>query len=272
MKFNAVRDIAVRRWPRAAIAAAVLIGAALLLNSIGSRPEARGEVGVMTTLPLFWQEGEIDDIVRTSGAPSAAVQRLERNYELNPVDSLDGKTLANTRFLILAQPRGLSPSELTRLDTWLRKGGRLLLFADPALRWESIYPLGDKRRPLFTSLLSPLLTHWGLELVLPVAAGTEDLQVFDLDGGIIRTATPGAWHSLDRGAAGCTVEKPAIVATCKIGAGTAILIADADVLDAVYWRGSGIRSLAGFDDFANLEWTEIQLQKLVAGSGAKNRE
>ena len=80
---------------------------------------------------------------------------------MSVLDSFDALNVRSTPLLLLAQPRALAPAEMVKLDSWVRDGGKLLILADPALQWGSLYPLGDKRRPLFTSLLSPLFSHWG---------------------------------------------------------------------------------------------------------------
>ena len=49
--------------------------------------------------------------------------------------------------LLAAQPQALTAERLVALDDWVRAGGRLVLLADPSLRWESSRPLGDRFRP-----------------------------------------------------------------------------------------------------------------------------
>ena len=67
---------------------------------------------------------------------------------------------------MMIQPRPLSPQENVALDNWVAAGGRLLLFADPALTEDSAFAIGDRRRPQDVVLLSPILARWGLELEL----------------------------------------------------------------------------------------------------------
>ncbi len=230
----------------------------------GDKPMKRPVIGMMTTLPLQWQEGSIGDVIKSSGAVSPAFEKLSLQFDIRPIDNLSPQSLKDLQVLLLAQSRALSPQQLSDLDIWVRAGGKLLLFADPALHWESIYPLGDKRRPLFTSLLSPLFTHWGLELVLPIAQGDEKDQLLLLDGQTIRTITAGAWQPLPDGKAQCLIDQTAAVAKCKIGAGAAILVADADLFHDDLWQGTGIRALMGSDDFANISWIKAQLESLIA--------
>lgn len=225
-------------------------------------PSKRPVIGLMTTLPLQWEEGDIDEIIGSKGAASPAYIGLNAVYEMRPIDNLSPQSLKGVSALMLAQSRALSPGELTDLDLWVRKGGKLLLLADPALHWESIYPLGDKRRPLFTTLFSPLFAHWGLELVLPVAEGDEKYQNIVIDGQTIHTVTIGAWQYLSDNNTECTIAANPVVAKCQIGSGRAVLVADADLLDGELWQGSGVRALLGANDFANISWIEKQLGAL----------
>jgi hypothetical protein len=229
-------------------------------NGAGQRPV----LGLMTTLPLQWEEGEIGDIIQSGGVPSPAYSRLNSKFDIRPVDSLASKNIKGADVLLLAQPRAFSSSEFLELDEWIRGGGRLLLLADPALQWESIYPLGDKRRPLFTSLLSPLFKHWGIELVLPVSPEEEKRQVYEIDDLTINTVTSGEWRAQSTVTQNCEIRANARVAECNIGRGKAILLADADLLNAEHWQGSGVRAVAGFDDFDNITWIERQLDKLAS--------
>ena len=247
----------------AIIAASALLVFALYACS-GAKPAKRPIIGLMTTLPLQWQEGDIGDVIGAKGAASPTFSRINARFETRPIDNLSPQSLSGISALMLAQSRALSPTELNDLDHWVRGGGKLLLFADPALHWESIYPLGDKRRPMFTTLLSPLFAHWGLELVLPIAQGDEKYQTFLINGKTIQTVTAGAWQIITGGKAECAIAKVSIVANCNIGEGSAILVADADLLDADLWQGTGIRAVFGTDDFANIAWTVAQLDALTA--------
>lgn len=226
------------------------------------RPHERTDLpalGFMTTLPLQWSEGGIEAAVVADAAPHPAFARLSEAFQLVPVDSLDD--IGRLDLLLLAQPRAMSPEELVKLDAWVRSGGKLLLLADPALQWGSLYSLGDKRRPLFTSLLSPLFSHWGLELVLPIGEA-EPVSIREIDGLTVRTRTPGEWRNRPDGKAVCTMGSNAIYADCAVGKGRALLVADADLLDTVYWEGRGIRILTRSDEFGNIKWVENMLRSL----------
>ncbi len=247
----------------------MVLGLVLLLSAMRYlRPEATAngpKLGLMTTLPLQWSEGGIEAAISSDAEPHPAYARLSAAYQIVPIDNLENIDRYGLRLLLLAQPRAMSPSELVKLDEWVRKGGRLLVLADPALQWGSLYPLGDRRRPLFTSLLSPLLSHWGVELVLPINED-QPLSIQEIDGLTLRTKTPGEWRSKQAGTeANCKISLNAIIADCTVGKGRAFLVADADLLDTVYWEGRGVRSITGSDEFGNMQWIEALIRALQDG-------
>jgi ABC-type uncharacterized transport system len=260
-------DIAIRKrlWVGLLIVAALI----LLLSAFRYLPikdnQRRPQLGLMTTLPLQWSEGGIEAAVDGTKKPHPAYARLSEAYEIVPIDTPDQLQKSAVKLLVLAQPRALSPRELVTLDGWVRTGGRILILADPALQWGSLYPLGDKRRPLFTSLLSPLFSHWGIELLLPIGE-SEAVSIRKINGLSIRTQTPGAWQALTgTSVSSCVVDPMPMLADCKVGDGRAILVADADLLDAAYWQGQGIRTITGTDQFDNMQWVGQLLSALDNG-------
>ena len=245
----------------------LVLGLVFLLSAMAYlRPAKEAplpKLGLMTTLPLQWSEGGIEAAVKDDAAPHPAYARLTAAYNVVPLDDLDG--IDRLSLLLLAQPRAMSPAELVKLDAWVRGGGRLLLLADPALQWGSLYPLGDKRRPLFTSLLSPLFSHWGIELVLPIDKA-EPVSMRQIDGLTIRTLTPGEWRTKNgEKTASCRIADNAIYADCAVGKGRALLIADADLLDTPQWEGRGARILTRADESGNVQWIEKLLIELRNG-------
>jgi hypothetical protein len=221
----------------------------------------------MTTLPLVWSEGGIEADLAKDAAPHPAFTRLSVHYDITPIDDLEAWASKPKHMLLLAQPRAFAPSELAWIDNWVRQGGLVLILADPALQWGSLYPLGDKRRPLFTSMLSPLLNYWGVELVLPLEdegpASLRKIGAFN-----IRTVTPGEWlpkHSTAKSR--CAILAKGLLADCRIGKGRAILVADADFLDAACWEGRGMRILTGKEEFANIALLQALLAALQGNEG-----
>lgn len=247
----------------------LVIGLVLLLSAMRYlRPEQQSnlpKLALMTTLPLQWSEGGIESAISSDAKPHPVYARLSQAYQIVPIDDPDMLGRSGAALMLLAQPRAFAPAELVTLDAWVRQGGKMLILADPALQWGSLYPIGDKRRPLFTSLLSPLLSHWGLELVLPITE-EKPLVLRQVDNITVRTQTPGEWQEkqgTQRGS--CMIAQSRLVADCDIGQGRALLVADADLLDGAYWQGRGVRALTGSDEFANMQWIEALLETLRDG-------
>ena len=210
---------------------------AIALGPTAPRPVAeRPALLLASALPLVWGElGPFDPESR----PAAAFVALDREFDVRPVDVLDAESLAGFRLMLLAQPRALAPTELVAVDAWVRRGGRLLVLADPDLAWPSRVPLGDVRRPPSASLLAPLLDHWGLRLEPAPARGAVDVRL--RDGEETRRLVldrPGRFHASSQA---CRTGGREFLAFCTIGAGKAVLIADADLLRDDLWTGAGAR-------------------------------
>jgi hypothetical protein len=259
----------VRQWLLAALVAAlaVLLLFAGFANTRPADNRPKPPLALMTSLPLLWSEGGIEADLTKDAGPHPAFTRLSTRYDITPIDDLEAWAPKPKQMLLLAQPRAFAPRELVRLDNWVRQGGIVLILADPALQWGSLYPLGDKRRPLFTSMLSPLFTHWGLELVLPledeVPASMRKIGVFN-----IRTVTVGEWLPKASSAGSrCAILARGLLADCRIGKGRAVLVADADFLDAAFWEGQGMRILTGKDEFANVALLQALLSALQDNKG-----
>lgn len=192
--------------------------------------------GVVTALPFFWAEGAtISDLIAGNAVQGAS---LLTRHQVHAIDHITPLSLADVDVLLIAQPRLMQPAELFALDTWIRGGGRAVILADPLLHWHSDLPLGDPRRPPMTSLLDPLLSHWGLRLE---PAGTEGPMVTRrmmetghvlLLSGMSRfTAVARPWPE----GVGCRFTEQGLMALCRIGGGQVRLIADADLLDERLW-------------------------------------
>lgn len=198
-----------------------------MTTGCGARSAEKPELMLMTGLPIVWGEGEIGDTLSGARRPTGAYRWLSARHDLRLLDTLGPRTLSAST-LVLAQPRALGPAELVALDNWVRAGGRALVLADPKLEWPSVHAIGDPRAPPRMTLLDPLLSHWGLRLDLRAGA----------------RATAGRFVR-ERGR--CAVSEDGLVARCRLGAGRAVIVADADFLhDSA--GDSGVESLGKWID------------------------
>ena len=225
---------------------AALIAAALALMSCReatpakSSDQPRPELHLLTALPLIWGEQFGLDQPR---AP--VIAHLERAYRIAPIDL--PSQLPEGGLLLAAQPRALPAEELVALDSWVRRGGRLMLFADPMLEWPSERMVGDPLRAPVAFPDTGLLHHWGLQLDAPDERGPRQGELDDFP---ILTASPGRLAATELGPAGvelagravlaappgrqrrgCTIDAGGLAARCGIGKGVAVIIADADFLN-----------------------------------------
>lgn len=202
----------------------------------------RPVIAYMSSIALAMGEGDIAEVVVGKSGADPLYVRLTQKFDLQPIDDLRRIDALAPRALLLIQPRALGPQENVALDAWVRGGGRLILLTDPMLHRDSRYPKGDNRAPLYTSLASPLLNHWGVELTLPldeakpVVTRTVDKFTFD-------AATPGAFVYKDeasRSTAPCRIKADGLLAQCDLGEGRAVLIADVDFIDPRFWDSGGL--------------------------------
>lgn len=218
-----------------AVLGATLAGVASLAMR---HPAQRPVLGLFTTLPIYWSEatGVADLLAHGQGEPWVRTA-IERRYRLRPLDLLEpakagqDDPLRAYDYLLLAQPRALSPAENVALDAWVRRGGNLLLFADPMLTAQSIHPLGDARRPQDVALLSPILGHWGLRLEFDEAQPIGERSV-PLFGAAVTVALAGRLVGAKAQGASCRIGAQGLVAQCRIGRGRALIVADAALLDS----------------------------------------
>jgi hypothetical protein len=211
-----------------AILLGVLIAAAIAACKPGApppRPAAdRPILLLLTSLPLVLPE---QFTLHGSGSPALAA--LETRYRVLPISVTDEAELSRGRILLMAHPLAQPAEDLVALDRWVRRGGRVLLLADPLLEWPSSRPLGDPLRspPMFMD--SGLLAHWGLRLDSPDERGQQNRR---LGGFEIVTSAPG------RLSGGCAISPDGLVAHCRIGKGRATVVADADLLDVDHLDGA----------------------------------
>lgn len=193
-----------------------------------SPAEGQEPVGLFSTLPIYWGEGgDIETMLDSGGEPGWVRGVLEEEAELRPLDTLEPEALDGLSRAILAQPRPLAPSENVSFDAWLRAGGMALILADPMLTQHSDYSLGDPRRPHDMVVISPILAHWGLELVFDEEQPSGEREIggvpVDLAGHFIEVSGDAE--------AECALEEGGLIADCRIGEGRALLVADAALVD-----------------------------------------
>ncbi|GAA4011061.1 hypothetical protein GCM10022280_05650 [Sphingomonas swuensis] len=197
----------------------------LALALVGCRQEApasssgtaRPELALLTSLPILFGEQFTLDQPR-----SPLLAALEKDYRVTAVDGPE--QVAPGATLLAIQPQALTAERLVALDSWVRDGGRLVLLADPALRWESSRPLGDRFRPPYSFPDTGLLRHWGLTLRL-LEAGEEGATTLRLGKGRELTGQAGIGALAATGRE-CTATQA--LARCTIGLGRVIVVGDAD--------------------------------------------
>jgi hypothetical protein len=204
------------------IAIVLVIGAAIAIavarrERAAPRPAAqRPTLLLLTSLPLMFGEN-----FSVNGG-SRTLSALQTRYRVVPISVTDSVNLARGRLLLMAHPLAQPAEDLVTLDAWVRRGGRVLLLADPALDWPSSRPLGDPLRPPPMFMDTGLLAHWGLRLDAPDERGPQTRR---LGGRQVMTVSPG--HLSGK----CAVSADGLVAACRVGQGRASIIADADFLN-----------------------------------------
>jgi hypothetical protein len=202
----------------------LLVGAALAFAlaprkaESPTQPKARPTLLLLTSLPLVFN---VEFSLEGGGSP--ALTALQAHYRVVPISVADEADLAKGRLLLMAHPLAQGADNLVALDDWVRRGGRVLLLADPMLEWPSKRSLGDPLRPPPMFADTGLLAHWGLRLDAPEKRGPDTRS---LGGYEVVTSSPGALFG------GCRISSDKLVARCRVGQGRATVVADADVLDA----------------------------------------
>lgn len=177
----------------------------------------RPELLLLTSLPLAFGESFSLD-----AAGSPVLDALESRYRVRIIATASPDALKGAKLLLMAHPLAQPAEDLVALDNWVRGGGKLLLLADPRLEWPDSRPLGDPTRPPSMFMDTGLLQHWGLRLDPPVERAERSSI---LAGQAMKTRSPGQFQG------NCEISADRIVATCRIGKGTVMLVADADFLD-----------------------------------------
>jgi hypothetical protein len=218
------------RWRAALliVVAAVIAAAALGFHRFET-PQQKPTLLLLTSLPLmFGEQFSLED----GGSP--ALTALRQHYRVVPISVTSPAELSKGKLLLMAQPLAQTPENLVALDAWVRRGGRVLLLADPLLEWPSERPLGDPLRPPPMFMDTGLLQHWGLRLDAPEQRGPHMRR---MAGHGILTVSPGELVGA------CDLGADLLVARCSLGHGQAVVVADADLLNVAYLGEKADRNL-----------------------------
>src|ERR1044072_4988625 len=85
---------------------------------------------LVTTLPIVFPEEFTLD-----AKGSKALAALETRYRVVPIGTTGARPLGQGKLLLLAHPLAQPAEDLVALDEWVRRGGRVLVLADPLLEW-----------------------------------------------------------------------------------------------------------------------------------------
>ena len=190
-----------RYWPILLVLLAVGAGALTFFAQQPRPPAEQPRLALLSSLPLLFGEEFALDLPKVP-----AISRIEQTYSITPISIADTASLEGQTRLLMAHPRAQPAEVLVELDAWVRRGGRVVLLADPWLKWEGSRALGDRTRPPPDFADTGLLAHWGLRM-------TAD------------DADEGTFHATDKR---CTVINGGFIARCRVGRGSASVIGDAD--------------------------------------------
>ncbi|MDO9370412.1 MAG: hypothetical protein Q7T68_17735 [Sphingopyxis sp.] len=216
---------------------------------------------MLTGLPLRWSGGGMAAMIAEGGQDDPALARLDAAGPMALVDSLVEHVPPPGGTLLVAHPRALAPQELVAIDAFVRGGGRAVVLADALSGWPARYPLGDPRNPPVTSLLTPLLDHWGVTLGA-ASAGAGKMLAVDIDGERLNLFSAGRFGRLPPS---CQAFAGRRIARCIIGDGEAWLVGDADLLFAPVWQPI-VPGAAHLRQADTMEWLSALLWRR-AGNG-----
>lgn len=216
---------------------------------------------LLTSLPLTIGQGDVAAVLAGQGSEEPAPALLRQRVRVAMIDAVSPAALAETDVLLLAHPPALGPQQLVAIDGHVRSGGKAVILADGLSSWEPPHPIGDPRNAPLTSLLTPLLSHWGLTLDAPAGLVAREEAVVD-GGQRLHLFSPGRFRLYG---GGCRLLAQATIADCRIGSGRAIIVADADWLRAEHWGGAGKAGVGTPDNWrsGNMLWLMDRLDVLT---------
>jgi hypothetical protein len=190
------------------------------------------QIATMTSLPFGFGEADIAAVLQQQTGPPEIIAAVRPVMQLNLIDAPTPAALRGADLLLLAHPRAMSGEALVAIDAWVRAGGRAIVLADPISMWSIRHPVGDPRNGPFNTLLTPLLTHWGL--TLEAYTGNNEANFVDIIDGPYRLSLEHTGR-FTRITPNCTLRADRHIAECRIGRGRALIIADADFLQLEHW-------------------------------------
>ena len=245
-------------------AAHISLGAAYQLAT----PPQAGRTVLITSLPLVQWPGDGALTAGPSEAIALVALRQQLGRKVVPVGALGEGELLNDDRLLLAHPAALDPASLVEIDRFVRSGGRAVILADGLSSWPRPFPFGDPRNPVVTSMLTPLLDHWGLTLDAPTPGSAAGGAVAVRDGAYKLTLhSPGHFAEVPSTCrpAGGTRDGRVTIVACRIGQGTAVILADADMLFGPLWLSDPVWA-AHLRPSDNIKWVADQLNYPQKGS------
>ena len=227
----------------------------------------RSHILLLSGLPLDAAGQDMSTTLRTGLARAPMLDFISHGAMVTRTEAITQEQLRRADVLFLAHPRALPPEQLVLIDTWVRGGGSVLIAADGLWSSPPPFALGDPRNPPITSLLTPLLTHWGLRLDAP-AGLVERAVATRHDGQHLNLLSPGTLAPItDDAALACDLTSSHFIAHCTIGAGRAVIIADADWLALAQWAPiSAARPAGAVASWraGNMVWLMDRLDDLTA--------
>lgn len=240
--WNGIAQRIVARWPRRMTAMAFVAGLGLAGQALGwplanamYEPERRGDnilnVDVLTALPLHPDDSFGNQLAGTGPLRDPMLMALNHHAHVRLLDHVPVDAGRDDHILLLAHPRALPPEQLVAIDRMVRNGGRVLILADGLLSWPMPHALGDPRNPPVSSMLGPLLSHWGVQLDAPAGLVGRRVEMRDLG---YRVALFSAGRLRVTGD-NCRSIQHGLVADCRLERGRAVIVSDADLLNASLW-------------------------------------